>query len=70
MKRFRVTLNHQKRTYTIREYNAKGYLIVKYRSYEQQWVEEFSSDKAVEWLLKHDGAWIIKRYKNSKQRIK
>lgn len=32
---YRITYNYSKRTYTIREYDEKGKLFAKYRSYPQ-----------------------------------
>lgn len=58
---YKITLNRQKRTYTIRRYDKYGKLIAKYRSYPQS-PEEFSerwTEGDIKAFLRYSGDYYI-----------
>lgn len=65
LKRFRAKANHQQRTYTIRQYDENGCLVIKYRSLPQDYVNdcwEYTNDADVQRFIQAGECYIIKQY--------
>lgn len=65
LKRFKIATNIQQRTYTIRQYDENGCLVIKYRSLKQDYVNdnwEYTNDADVRRFIQAGECYILKQY--------